>query len=184
MPVITCPNCGTQLNAPDSLLGRQVTCGTCRCLFVAHSQTSPSAPSAGTQEQPAPNAAPASAVSRDVPPFAPPPVAVGPTGYPMAGGYYQPMPHPTSGYAVASLVLGIAGLVTCVFYGVPALICGTLALVFSNLAAKDIRAGTVNPSSNGLAKAGKICGLIGLFLGVLYILSIVLFVFAFNSRRF
>lgn len=175
MPVITCPNCGMKLNAPDSLLGQQVTCGTCRCLFVAHSQTSPSTPSAGTQEPPAPNAAPADAASGEDPPLAPPPVAVGPTGYPVAGGYYQPMPHPTSGYAVASLVLGIAALVTCVFYGVPALICGTLALIFSSKAGKDIRAGTVNPTSAGMAKAGKICGLIGLFLGVLYILSIVLF---------
>lgn len=60
--------------------------------------------------------------------------------------------------------------------GVPSLICGPLALVFSSKAAKDIRAGTVNPSSAGMAKAGKICGLIGLLLGILIILSMVLFV--------
>ncbi len=138
VPVITCPNCGTQLNAPDSLLGQQVTCGKCRCLFVAHSQTSPSDPSAGTQEPPAPesassagagqavpppvpNAAPAAAASQAGPQFAPPPVAVGPMGYPVPGGYYQPTPFPTSGYSVASLVLGIASLVLCMFYGVPLL---------------------------------------------------------------
>jgi len=73
---------------------------------------------------------------------------------------------PTSGYSVASLVLGIASIVTCMFYGLTSLICGPLALVFSSLAAKDIKAGTVNPSSAGMAKAGKICGLIGLFLGI------------------
>jgi len=83
------------------------------------------------------------------------------------------MPLPTSGYAVASLVLGIASLALCLFYGLPALICGPLALVFSSKAGKDIGAGVVNPSSAGLAKAGKICGLIGLFLGILYILTLV-----------
>ena len=162
MPMITCPNCGTQLNAPDSLLGRQVTCGKCRCLFVAHSQISPSDPSAGAQESPAPESTSSAAATQ----AAPPSVAVGPTGHPVAGAYYQPIGLPTSGYSVASLVLGIASIVTCMFYGLPSLICGPLALIFSNSAAKDIKAGTVNPSSAGMAKAGKICGLIGLFLGI------------------
>ncbi len=188
MPMITCPNCGTQLNAPDSLVGQQVTCGKCRCLFVAHSQASPSGLPAGTPASPVSNAAPGG-VAPPAPDTAPagtaspeshspaaPPVAVGPMGYQPAGAYYQSMPLPTSGYAVASLVLGIASLVLCIFYGLPALICGPLALVFSNMAGKDIRAGRVNPSSAGLAKAGKICGLIGLFLGILAVLTVVLFI--------
>lgn len=182
MPVITCPNCGTQLNAPDSLLGQQVTCGKCRCLFVAHSQTSPSGGATGTQDPPAQNPAPAGTAPPAPPQFAPPPIAVGPTGYPVPGGYYQPMPLPTSGYAVASLVLGIASLVTCMFYGLPALICGPLALVFSSSAQKDIRAGAVSPSSAGLAKAGKICGLIGLFLGIGVVITAVLFFVSFAYR--
>jgi len=95
-------------------------------------------------------------------------------GYPPTGAYYQPIPLPTSGYAVASLVLGIASLALCLFYGLPSLVCGPLALVFSNMAGKDIRAGKVNPSSAGLAKAGKICGLIGLLLGIFFILTMVL----------
>ena len=195
MPMITCPNCGTQLNAPDSLVGQQVTCGKCRCLFVAHSQGSPSGSPAETPASPAPDAAPGDAIPSAPkaapvgaappagPQIAPPPVAAGPMNYAPTGAYYQSMPLPTSGYAVASLVLGIASLVLCMFYGLPALICGPLALVFSNMAGKDIRAGRVNPSSAGLAKAGKICGLIGLFLGILIVLTVVLFiVYAINQH--
>jgi hypothetical protein len=95
----------------------------------------------------------------------------------VAGGYYQPAPLATSGYAVASLVLGIASLVTCICYAVPPLICGPLALVFSSIAMKDIRTGSANPSSAGLAKAGKICGLIGLLLAIgAWILGVVFIV--------
>lgn len=183
MPMITCPNCGTQLNAPDSLVGQQVTCGKCRCLFVAHSQGSPSSSPAEAPDSPAPNAASGGATPQAGPQIAPPPIAVGPVGYPQAGAYYQPMPLPTSGYAVASLVLGIASLALCIFYGLPSLVCGPLALVFSNMAGKDIRAGKVNPSSAGLAKAGKICGLIGLLLGILIVLTLVLGIVFVVSRH-
>jgi len=188
MPVIACPNCGTQLNAPDNLLGQQVTCGKCRCLFVAQPQIPPSA-------QPLAARAPAGAMpngaepaAAPLPPQAPPMVAlpgpVGQTGYQqVTAGYYQPAPLATSGYAVASLVLGIASLVTCLCYAVPPLILGPLALVFSSIAMKDIRAGAAGPSSSGLAKAGKICGLIGLLLAIgAWILGVVFFVVARQSR--
>ncbi len=185
MPVITCPNCGTQLNAPDSLLGQQVTCGKCRCLFVAQSQTPPSTQPVAVQAQTPvetppdgaePAAPPPQAPSLVAPPMVAPPPMPGQAGYQqVTGGYYQPAPLATSGYAVASLVLGIASLVTCFCYALPPLICGPLALVFSNIAMRDIRAGSANPSSLGLAKAGKICGLIGLLLAIgAWILGVVI----------
>ena len=183
MPVITCPNCGTQLSAPDSLLGQQVTCGKCKCLFVAQSQTPPSAQPGEAQTQGLPEtptgAAEFALAPMQAPPMVTPPPQVGQAGYQqVTAGYYQPAPLATSGYAVASLVLGIASLVTCFCYGVPALICGPLAMAFSSRARNDIRAGAANPSSAGLATAGKICGLIGLLMGIGYVIFIVVIIVA------
>ena len=194
MPVITCPNCGTQLNAPDSLLGQQVTCGKCRCLFVAQSQTPPSAQSGEARMPPSaqsgeaqtrglpgtPPAAegqasmPSQAPPMPPPPMVAPPPSVGQAGYQqVTAGYYQPAPLATSGYAVASLVLGIASLATLLFCMLLSLVCGPLAMVFSSRARNDIRAGAVSPSSAGLATAGKICGLIGLLLGIGFVIVMV-----------
>jgi len=167
MPVINCPNCGAQLNAPDSLLGQQVSCGKCGCLFVAQSQTPPSAQAGAEQAQ-----------GLQAPPMGAPPPLTGQMDYQqVTAGYYQPAPLATSGYAVASLVLGITSLVTCTCYALPPLICGPLAIIFSNVAMRDIRTGVANPSSAGLAKAGKICGLIGLLLAIgAWILGVALIV--------
>ena len=181
MPVITCPNCGTQLSAPDSLLGQQVTCGKCKCLFVAQSQMPPSAQSGEAQASDGipPAGEGQASIPSQAPPMVTPPPPVGQAGYQqVTAGYYQPAPLATSGYAVASLVLGIASLVTCFCYGLPAIICGPLAMAFSSRARNDIRAGTANPSSAGLAKAGKICGLIGLLLGIGYVIFIVVIIVA------
>ena len=35
MPIIACPNCGTKLNGPDSVLGKEVICGQCHQRFIA-----------------------------------------------------------------------------------------------------------------------------------------------------
>ncbi|MCE5326814.1 MAG: GYF domain-containing protein [Planctomycetaceae bacterium] len=79
----------------------------------------------------------------------------------------------TSGYSVAALVLGILSIPGCLCYGLPGLICGILAVIFSNMAQRQIEAGGVAPSSAGLAKAGRICGWIGLGLGAVYLVGIV-----------
>jgi ABC-type arginine/histidine transport system permease subunit len=67
---------------------------------------------------------------------------------------------------VASLVLGIASIVICWCYVVPPLICAILALVFHSSAMRDIHAGAANPDSAGMARAGRICGIIGLVVTV------------------
>lgn len=75
----------------------------------------------------------------------------------------------TEGTAVASLVLGIAGLVVC------PLICSILAVIFGSQAQGRIRA---DPSleGEGMAKAGSILGWVGIGLTAI---GIVVFVFAF-----
>ncbi len=75
-----------------------------------------------------------------------------------------------SGHAIASLVLGIISIPSCLLYGVPSLICGPLAIFFGMQAARLIREGRANPSSQGMATAGKICGIVGTCLGGLYFL--------------
>jgi ribosomal protein L37E len=75
----------------------------------------------------------------------------------------------TSGWAIASLVLGILSLVSCTAYGIPALIFGPLAIWFASQARKEVQAGAAAHNSLSLATAGKVCGIIGICLGVIVI---------------
>lgn len=74
---------------------------------------------------------------------------------------YGGAPTGTSGMAIASLVLGIVGILSC-----GCLIFSILAIVFGRIANRDISAGT--KSGAGLAKTGFILGVVGVVLGVLY----------------
>lgn len=78
----------------------------------------------------------------------PMPPAMGPTG-----GYLRP--H----RGTAVLVLGILGLVICV-------ICGIIAWVMGNNDLREMRAGTMDPTGEGMTRAGKICGMIAVILNV------------------
>lgn len=89
-------------------------------------------------------------------------------GAPVSRSFQAHQQAPTSGKAITSMVLGICSIPTCMCYGVPGLICAILALVFWKLAAADIAQGTHNPASLGMAKAGMICGIIGLVLSLAY----------------
>jgi len=88
----------------------------------------------------------------------------------------QPGTPQSSGKALASLVLGIAGV-----FVVP-LICSILAIVYGNQAKQEIAASGGTMSGEGLAKAGVIIGWVGVALGVALvvagILGLVLFVLA------
>ena len=81
----------------------------------------------------------------------------------------------TNGYAIASLVLGIAGL-----FVIP-LIPAILAVVFGQKAKHEIRS---DPSlgGDGLATAGVVLGWIGIALVVLAIVILALVVLTFNPR--
>ncbi len=85
-------------------------------------------------------------------------------------GGFQTLPHST-----AVLVLGILSIVTCCCYGVVGIICGILAIVWAN---KDQILFDSNPGQFSTAslknlKAGKICGIVGLCLSVLYVIIII-----------
>lgn len=109
---------------------------------------------------------------RSVPEFAP---GGAPPSYlpPSAGGpaYYPVAPMSTSGLAIASMVCGIAGYLTCYFVGIlglPAVICGHMAL-------NQIHRSPVPLAGRGMAIAGLILG----YLGILITLGCIsFFVFA------
>ena len=86
-----------------------------------------------------------------------------------APGYYPGNPVQNSGLAIASMVCGIAGYLTCYFVGIlgiPAVICGHMAL-------SRINSSPVPLAGRGMAIAGLILG----YLGILITLGGVLFFF-------
>ncbi|MEI8122805.1 MAG: DUF4190 domain-containing protein [bacterium] len=74
----------------------------------------------------------------------------------------------TSGYAIASLVLGILSIVPGVYLG--GLVMGILAIVFSRMAMTRIKAQPGSINGQGLATAGLVTGIVGLSLSVMVIL--------------
>ena len=73
----------------------------------------------------------------------------------------------TSGYAIASLVLGILSIIPGLYFG--GIVMGILAIVFSRMAMTRIKA---QPGLNGqgLATAGLVTGIVGLSMSVFVIL--------------
>ncbi len=92
-----------------------------------------------------------------------------------ASPYQSPTPYhhpgmiaPTSGLAIASLICGIVALMTCmVFIGIPAVICGHMALTAMNDSPTPI-------AGRGMAIAGLVMG----YLGVLITLAFVIMMMA------
>lgn len=112
------------------------------------------------------------------PPPPPPPPSPGPAGpipppqnapaFPAAAYGQATAAGPgTNGKAIAALILGIGGFIVC------PLICSVLAIVFGNLAKKEIDA---NPGQEGrgMAQAGFILGIVGVSLvGLLVVVSLI-----------
>ncbi len=72
----------------------------------------------------------------------------------------------TCGLAIASLVLGLASLVACAFTGIPAIICGHVAVA-------KIKRSNGTLAGNGMAVTGLIMGyLVTLLSGALFLLAI------------
>jgi hypothetical protein len=95
-----------------------------------------------------------------------------PAGYP---GYAPPAA--TSGLAIASLVCGILGIVSCLylsFLGIPAVICGHLSL-------SKIKNSTTPIDGRGLAIAGLVMGYI---CSVFFIIMAVVVIFIFATGAF
>jgi len=82
----------------------------------------------------------------------------------------NPMMRPHRGTMI--LVLGILGIVLC-------FICGIIAWVMGTADLREMQAGRMDRTGEGLTKAGKICGMIGTILWGLYIVfNIVILVIA------
>ncbi len=71
---------------------------------------------------------------------------------------------------VATLVLGILSIVTCIFYGIPSIILGIIALAISHSSAAEYKSSPdlYDKSSYSQLNAGRICATIGVSLSVLF----------------
>lgn len=83
-----------------------------------------------------------------------------------------PIPNST-----AVLVLGIISIALCWCYGIVSLTCGIIALVLAN---KGMALYKANPSAYTLSsfnnmKGGKICAIIGVSLGSLYLIFVLVY---------
>lgn len=83
-----------------------------------------------------------------------------------------PVPNST-----AVLVLGIISIALCWCYGIVSLTCGIIALVLAN---KGMALYKANPSAYTLSsfnnmKGGKICAIIGVSLGSLYLIFVLVY---------
>lgn len=100
------------------------------------------------------------------------PHPVSPGAYPHTP--YTPVPGygqsyaPTSGMAITSMVCGIAGLVTClIFLGIPAVICGHLAL-------NQINDSALPMNGKGMAISGLVMGYLQILCCLAGVVAIVL----------
>ena len=91
-----------------------------------------------------------------MPPPPPPPGVGTPNAYPGA-----PATQQTNGFAIASLVCGILGVVSC---GYTFFIGPILAIVFAIVAKKQIP--VRNQAGGGMATAGLVLGIIGVVIGL------------------
>lgn len=75
------------------------------------------------------------------------------------------------GHAVTSLVLGISSIVSCTLYGLPSVVCGILGLVYASRAMSAVRRGEASITGLSMAKAGRVCSIIGIVIGSLYLMG-------------
>ena len=75
--------------------------------------------------------------------------------------------------AILSLVLGILSVVTCICYGIIGLPLGIIAFVLGNKALKVYHENPEEYKGSGNANAGKVLGIVGIILNLIFILVIV-----------
>lgn len=97
------------------------------------------------------------------------------------GNGQVPLPN-----ATAVLVLGIVSIAMCWCYGLISLVCGIIAVV---LGSKGVAAYKANPSAYTLSsynnlKAGRICGIVGLSLGALYLIIVIIYIVVVGTAAF
>jgi predicted Zn-ribbon and HTH transcriptional regulator len=95
-------------------------------------------------------------------------------GKPIWDSNIQP---PTSGLSIASMVIGIVGLATCIFYGLPALVLGPLAIIFGEIANRQFKNGTRAGNTKGYALTGRICGWAGFAIGATVVVLFLILIY-------
>lgn len=70
------------------------------------------------------------------------------------------------------LVMGILSIIGCCCYGIPGLIFGIVAIILAGKASKVYMEAPENYSGYGNVKAGKIMGIIGVVLSLLFVLGL------------
>ncbi|NNC88751.1 MAG: DUF4339 domain-containing protein [Akkermansiaceae bacterium] len=127
----------------------------------------------------APAAAPGAAAAPEVPAQPAAATSAAASGAaPMTPPAGSPAP-PVSGLAIASLVCGILGLVSCyvhALFALPAVICGHMAM-------GRIKAAPGEVGGRGLALGGVIMGYIGLLLQILTIAALAIFALKVDSMQ-
>lgn len=94
--------------------------------------------------------------------------------------YNQPANLPN---ATASLVLGIISIVGGLCYGIGGVICGIIGLVLANKDRKlyDSAPGIYSSSSLSTSNAGRVCSIIGLIIGSIFLLFLIMYFILFGS---
>jgi hypothetical protein len=147
-----CPQCGAP-NEDDAIF-----CGNCGAVLnpeeaaKAQAQMPVEEPEATSEEEATQSGGPAEPAALPAPPPRPP--------APPRPAYAVPAAVPTSGLALASLLLGIGGLTILPLLG------SILALIFGYMARSDIRQRPGEVSGDGLAVAGIVMGWIAVGLAV------------------
>lgn len=86
-------------------------------------------------------------------------------------GQRRPMPRKSGG--AGALIFGIISLL----FPMLAIITGPIAMILAGQTQAAVRRGEVDPSSLGIAKAGKVCGCLGFLLGLVCVAFIVLMIY-------
>jgi hypothetical protein len=164
--IINCPSCKKKLQVPEGLIGQDVQCPTCGATFTAR-------------------------VGSPVPTVSPDRYSESPKDrweedrdrdrdrgrdrdddyrrrdYEDRGTRRDLMPHRGS----AVLTIGIISIVGCFICPIISVIMGPIAWTMGNTDTKEIRTGRMDPDGEGTTTAGKICGIVGTVLGLIFVLG-------------
>ncbi len=164
---VSCPSCRTSLEFDESNANMQGSCPKCGTAFMIPPAGGPAAGGYTSSSQP-PGYTPGGAAGGGYVnnPYAASQVGQGPPGYGAGAGYGGPV-APHRGGTI--LTLGILGLVVCA-------ICGIFAWTMGSSDLKQMRAGRMDRSGEGITQAGMVCGIIStILLGLGIVIYIIIF---------
>lgn len=96
-------------------------------------------------------------------------------GQPPYGYIPQPQANPNNGFAIASMICGIAGILLCCCYGAGAVV-GIVGIVLAVMSKKQ-NAGKMS----GMAIAGLVCGIIGVIFSAIWIIYYIFYGAAYST---